>query len=205
MHQKSWNTSPKQSKKKVLKKSLKHFEDVLKYLREMNISFEVNPYLVRGLDYYTHTTFEFKGESDNLGATKDTILAGGRYNDLVETMGGPKVPAIGWACGIERLKLLLPQEQEEENLISFIFVPNLQEEKILFSGLKIIDFLRKNGKKVTYEEGKVSKQIEKSNLNNSSICLILGEEEMKQESIKVKNMKNGKEEIIKIKEILLYV
>jgi histidyl-tRNA synthetase len=184
---------------------LKHFEEVLKYLKEMNISFELNPYLVRGLDYYTHTTFEFKAQSDQLGATKDTILAGGRYNDLVETMGGPKVPAIGWACGIERLKLLIPEEKEEENLISFIFVPNLQEEEILLAGLKIINLLRQHGKKVTYEEGKVSKQIEKSNLNHSSICLILGEEELKQESIKVKNMKNGKEEIIKIKEILHYV
>ena len=84
-----------------------HFDDVRAYLDAYGVSYRVSPTLVRGLDYYTRTTFEFLGEA--LGA-KDSICGGGRYDYLVEEIGGPATPGIGWAAGVERLVLQLEEE-----------------------------------------------------------------------------------------------
>lgn len=81
--------------------SQKRFEGVLEALTWLQVPYVLNPFLVRGLDYYSHTTFEFKGKSESMG-TQSTVLAGGRYDDLVRIMGGPATPSIGWACGVER-------------------------------------------------------------------------------------------------------
>ena len=173
-------------------------------MRKFEIEYELNPYLVRGLDYYTHTTFEFKVSNSNLGATKDTVLAGGRYNELVKILGGPSIPAIGWASGIERLKLLIKDEDENnqnEILISFIFV-YFQNETLLYEGLKIIQKLRNLDFIVNYlEEGTLKKQIEKSNSIQSKFSIFFGEDEFLKEEIKIKEMKTGKEENIKIKDL----
>ena len=84
-------------------------------LGPLRMKLVVDPKLVRGLDYYSHTIFEFVTlQSDKLGAAQGTVLAGGRYDGLVETMGGPPTPGVGWACGIERLCLLLPEERVPE-------------------------------------------------------------------------------------------
>ncbi len=83
--------------------STAHFMQLLSFLEDLGIAYEVDPLLVRGLDYYTHTAFEFV--SEQLGA-QNTVLAGGRYDRLVEELGGPATPGIGWAAGIERLLLL---------------------------------------------------------------------------------------------------
>jgi histidyl-tRNA synthetase len=85
-----------------------HFHAVLSGLESLGISYTVNPRLVRGLDYYTLTTFEVTSTSTHLGAQQNAVGAGGRYDGLVETLGGPKVPAVGFAVGLERVALLLP-------------------------------------------------------------------------------------------------
>src|SRR6185437_378446 len=82
------------------------FQAVQDGLSRLNIPFHINPALVRGLDYYSHTAFEFV--TDALGA-QGTVLAGGRYDGLIKDMGGPQTPGIGWAAGIERLAMLLPE------------------------------------------------------------------------------------------------
>jgi histidyl-tRNA synthetase len=105
--------------------SIERFHDVLNRLNEMSIQYTVNPLLVRGLDYYSHTTFEFvvrnveKSDievSDASGMSHGaTVLAGGRYDRLIEQLGGVSTPAIGWAAGIDRLVLLLDRNHERFN------------------------------------------------------------------------------------------
>eukprot|EP01080_Neovahlkampfia_damariscottae_P010290 gene10290-2707_t len=189
----------------ISEKNWNHFEKVLKYLRNFDIQYELNPYLVRGLDYYTHTTFEFKVEDSNLGTSKNTILAGGRYNELVKILGGNSIPAIGWASGIERLKLLIEDEDDTTLLISFIFV-SFEDENLVFQGLKIINILRENGIRVTYsEEGSLKKQLEKSNDQQSTFCFIFGEDEFSKQQIKIKNMSSGNEEFLKIENLRNFI
>ena len=87
----------------------KHYEDLKRSLNILEINFEENANLVRGLDYYCNTVFEYK--SDNLGS-QDTLLGGGRYDGLIKVLGGPDIPGIGWAAGIERIALLMEYEKK---------------------------------------------------------------------------------------------
>ena len=88
----------------------KHYEDIKRSLNILEIDFEENTNLVRGLDYYCNTVFEYK--SDNLGS-QDTLLGGGRYDGLIKVLGGPNIPGIGWAAGIERIALLMESEKKK--------------------------------------------------------------------------------------------
>jgi len=110
--------------------SLKRIEKVLKGLDILGIKYMINHSLVRGLDYYCDTIFEFKYENnDILGKQQDTILAGGRYNNLIEMLGGPKSSSIGWACGMERISLIFDGNVvNKEILISLIFIKEENEK-----------------------------------------------------------------------------
>ena len=86
------------------KDALNKYDEVKKFLEQYNITFKENFSLVRGLDYYCHTVFEFK--TDSLGS-QDTIIGGGRYDGLIETLGGQNIPGVGWAGGVERIMMLM--------------------------------------------------------------------------------------------------
>src|SRR5262249_32695394 len=106
--------------------SKEFFATICNTLKDMGIKFHINPFLVRGLDYYTHCVFEFRTTA--LGA-QDAILSGGRYDQLIETRGGPSTPGVGWAAGIERLAMLTPLTAPPLRSFAVIPVHNSVEQK----------------------------------------------------------------------------
>jgi histidyl-tRNA synthetase len=131
------------------------YEEVKDGLRRAGIEFTENPRLVRGLDYYTHTTFEFV--TDQLGA-QGTVLAGGRYDGLIEALGGPKTPAVGWAAGIERLAMLRPPKRSGPEILAI--VPESEAAEGLAQSIAFE--LRKKGIIVDYlYRGSAKKRLER--------------------------------------------
>ena len=172
--------------------SKEYFNEVLKYLDKFNIKYEINNKLVRGLDYYSDTVFEIK--SNKLGA-KSTILAGGRYDKLIEILSGKDIPAIGFAAGVERLLLLLDDkviEKEEEK----VFVVYFKETKDYL--IDLLKELRKLDIKVEYEYEvrSFNAQLKKANKVNATKVIIIGEDEMKENKITIKDFKTGNQKTI---------
>lgn len=181
-----------------------HWQEVLSLLDALGISYEINPRLVRGLDYYTRTVFEFV--SDQVG-TQGTICAGGRYDGLVEEMGGKETPAVGFAMGVERLLLELrgrgiPFPEEEPPLLFIAAFPSQKEEAMRLSQLGraagyIID---------TDICGRSMKaQLKYANRRQTRYLLVLGEEEIKSGCAKIKRMSDAHEisiQLIELKEVL---
>jgi histidyl-tRNA synthetase len=166
--------------------SKKHFEQVQQLLTDLGIKYQLNPHLVRGLDYYTHTAFEI--QSDDLGA-QATVCGGGRYDGLVKELGGVETPAVGWAIGMERLILLLQQLQEAPNLIpDFYFVS--RGEIAQNQALILAQQLRNSGFIVELDlsGSGFKKQFERASKSQAIACLILGEEEAQNQKIQLKWM-----------------
>ena len=162
--------------------SKKYFEDTKRYLEILGVKYVENPKLVRGLDYYSDTVFEIK--SDKLGA-QATVLAGGRYDRLLEILDNVKIPAIGFAAGMERAAMLMDESlivQKEEK----IYIVYFDETKEYF--IKTVEKLRKNGIKVNfdYNPKSFSAQMKKANKINAEYVLILGEEEQKENVVTLK-------------------
>ena len=158
------------------------FATVCEGLKELSIGFEVNPLLVRGLDYYNHTVFEFK--SRELGA-QDAILSGGRYDHLVSTMGGPETPGVGWAAGIERISMLIKKDMEHPLPISIIPVGEAAEK----AAISLCHELRIQGITIDMAySGNLSKRMKKANKIGAKVALILGEEELQSEQITIKDL-----------------
>jgi histidyl-tRNA synthetase len=173
------------------------FEETLKLLTKFNIKYKVNQRLVRGLDYYTSTVFEFVMPFEG---AQNTVLAGGRYDDLVEKMSGNKMPAIGFAAGIERLMLLAKLEAKKSRPISINYIS--QNEKTY--AFELTQKLRNNGFVADFVfEGNFKKQMKRSNQNNARFVIIIGEEEMKNSELVVKDFDNSKEQKIK-QELLIH-
>ncbi len=173
-----------------------HFEQVQHYLQLANIEFMVNPRIVRGLDYYSHTAFEVI--FDGLGA-QNTLAGGGRYNYLVEQMGGKPTPAIGFAGGFERLLLALEEEGVSLDVdpIPDVYAIAMGEEaqKAL---MPLIFALRNQGKKVDCDPEKSSFKAQMKAANNSQarFCLIIGEDELSSKSVILKDMESGEQQSI---------
>jgi len=165
------------------------FENILKTLDKLNIKYSFNFMLVRGLDYYTSTVFEFT--TTDLGA-QATVLAGGRYNKLVEEMGGSPTPAVGFGGGIERMMLLLNDNLlQKDDIIAVIPVSENENEYCL----NLSNNLRKNGKVVEFiYSGKFKKKMEKMNKCGAKFAIIVGENEVKSNNLKIKNLITGTEE-----------
>ena len=161
-----------------------HFTDVQNYLDSLNIPYVVNKLLVRGLDYYTRTVFEVK--SEDLGA-QSAILGGGRYDGLVEMLGGTPTPAVGWALGMERLYSLM-SEQSQEKLDYFVVSQNTPE------ALKLVQKLRNEGKSADfdYSARKFAKQLEKAS-KIAKKAVILGDDEIAGGYYTVKNLETGEQ------------
>jgi histidyl-tRNA synthetase len=165
-----------------------HFEEVQSYLRELDTTYAINPRMVRGLDYYTRTTFEII--TDRLGA-QNAVGGGGRYNGLVRDLGGPDMPAIGFAIGMERLILLLRQEQTEEVRRPRIFVATMGEPARR-SGFMLAQQLRQLGIEtdLDYEGRSLKGQMRRADKLGVQQVVILGEEELKNGVVQVRNMSN---------------
>ncbi|MDA9817635.1 histidine--tRNA ligase [Flavobacteriaceae bacterium] len=162
-----------------------NFEKILNMLTKLNIDFIVNQKLVRGLDYYTSTVFEFTTTS--IGA-QDTILAGGRYDSLIKNMGGGDIPASGFAAGIERIMLLSEIEKTKKNPTSIIFISPNEEQY----AATLAHELRNSDIHIKIYHGlSFKKQMKLASKDNSKYVLIIGENEVKNNDISVKNFQNS--------------
>ncbi len=175
----------------LCKECKKHFEKVKNYLSLLNVPFKENPHLVRGLDYYTKTVFEFK--STQLGA-QSTILAGGRYDKLIEELKGPPTPALGFAMGIDRVMLLIPdEEQKREGL--FIVTGGEEAYK---EGLKLLTLLRQKGIKtqIDHRQGSFKSQMKAADRERAKYAIIIGDRELEEGFYSLKELETGKQEKI---------
>jgi histidyl-tRNA synthetase len=165
----------------------KHFDDLLSILNAFNVPYTLNPNLVRGLDYYTKTTFEVT--SEHLGAQK-AVAAGGRYDRLVEEFGGPATPAIGFAVGMERLVTLLKEKQSIEVPSPKVFVATLGKESEL-EGFRIVETLRSQGiwAEQSYGGSSLKSQLRRADRLGAEFALIIGENELKAGKAQWKNLK----------------
>ena len=180
-----------------------HFNEVKTYLKAMNIPFTINSRLVRGLDYYTKTVFEIT--SNELGS-QDALLGGGRYDSLVETLGGKPTPGIGFAAGIERILLLINEENFKENkTVPDIYLVCLEKKGIPIS-LNITKILRLRGLNIVSDplRRSMKAQMRDANKLRARYVLILGESELKDNTIIFKNLESGKQESIKQEKIVKY-
>lgn len=170
-----------------------HFEKVQKYLKQLNLSYQIAPHLVRGLDYYSNTVFEIT--SGELGA-QNAIGAGGRYDDLTTLLGGPRLPAVGFAAGFERiLQTMLMQEvplpDPPHPLIYFIPI-GPQAKDISFQ--LVFELRRKNiAADIEWNPKKVGKALEHADHLGATYALVLGEDELKSKEIRLKKLSSGEE------------
>ena len=176
----------------------KHFEQVKSYLTAMNIEYTVNPHIVRGLDYYTRTVFEFV--SGDIGA-QSTVCGGGRYDGLVAQMGGPSVPTLGFAMGIEKLMLVLKNQGKE---LPSADKPDLYiaalGEKAQLKTAELCAALRADGFKVETDIcGRGLKaQMKYANKIGAKYSLVLGDTEIGENSASLKNMADGEAFTVKL-------
>lgn len=167
------------------------FAKVQEGLTFLNIPFILNSHLVRGLDYYSHVAFEFT--TNDLGS-QSAVLAGGRYDGLIETMGGPRIPGVGWSAGTDRLMMMIGSESLPllQNPIVII-----ADEKWEFLALSIAQTLRNAGYRVEmlYGKGGLSKRLKKADKMNADFALLLtqevGEEKIAEGQMIVKNLASG--------------
>lgn len=176
------------------------FERLKEYLGALNLDYNINPRMVRGLDYYTKTAFEIT--SAHLGS-QDAVAAGGRYDHLVEEVGGPPTPAIGYAIGMERLSLLLTEEVTKFRKPPHLFIAALGEEAF-GKAFSLAHDLRVQGIRVEYDhEGKSLKaQMRKADGLAAEYVIILGEDEIKKERVTLKDMKKHEQIEIAWKDIV---
>jgi histidyl-tRNA synthetase len=174
--------------------SKRHFEQVKQLLSDLGISYKLNPRLVRGLDYYTHTAFEI--QSDDLGA-QATVCGGGHYDGLVEELGGAKTPAVGWAIGLERLILLL-QQLSNPLLEALDFYVVSKGEAAEAQALKLAQKLRQAGFAVELDlsGSAFGKQFKRADRSGAVACLVLGDAEAEQQTVNLKWLKSKEQEAI---------
>ena len=178
-----------------------HFEKVQQYLNAMNIPYEVNPSIVRGLDYYTKTVFEFV--STEIGA-QGTVCGGGRYDGLVEEIGGNPTPALGFAMGMERLLLLMQAQGIEfppESKCD-LYIASMGENATLKAS-QIASDVRGNGMHAQFDivGRSVKAQMKYANKIGAAYTVVLGDSEIESGVAKVKNMEDGSETEMKIDDI----
>lgn len=163
-----------------------HFNRFCSYLDFFKIKYTVEPRLVRGIDYYTKTTFEFI--SARLGA-QDAILGGGRYDDMMKDFGGPDMCGIGFAVGMERLLTLIPFSGKKENFLYLAFIGEEARRK----GMVLARYLRREGIEslMEYRDRSIKTQMSRANKLGASWVLIVGEEEIRKGKYQLKNMATG--------------
>ena len=182
----------------------KHFKEVLEFLDEVELPYHLNPYLVRGLDYYTKTVFEIYEDSEE-GRSQGALVGGGRYDNLAKLLGGKDTPACGGACGIERLinlmktkkirlprpplpKVFLAQLGDLAKRKSLRFMEDFRKEKI-----QVVESLGRDSLKA---------QLSKANKFGIKYTLILGQKEALEGTIIIRDMEIGKQEIVKMEKVV---
>lgn len=171
------------------------FNTICSTLKNVGIPFQVNPFLVRGLDYYTHCVFEFRTTA--LGA-QDAILSGGRYDQLIETMGGPPTPGVGWAAGIERLAMLSPLTAQQTRPIAVIPVHNSVEQH----AFELCYRLRAQG--FTCEiafSGNLSKRMKRASGQNCIAAVVVGPDELARGEVMLKNFDSGEQTTVRLEDL----
>ena len=172
--------------------SIDHFEKVKSFLNSSGIEYSHNEKLVRGLDYYSHTTFEFI--TTRLGS-QGTVLGGGRYDGLSEMLGGPSIPAVGFAAGVDRLVMLSANLEENSTILSILPV---EEENFEYC-YNLLNIFRENDIKCEiFEGGNLSKNLKKISKKNRKLIIIVGDEEIQNKQVILKDMSTGEQ--IKIQE-----
>ena len=184
--------------------SKKHFEQVCKYLDSMGIDYEINPNVVRGLDYYTHTVFEVEANIEGFGS-QNVLCGGGRYDSLVETISGISTPGVGFALGMERLLSALDAENiklEEECSLDVYIAPLSDNEKeysmSILNGLRLsgcncdIDFLSRN----------VKGNFKQADRMGAKFVILLGEDEVKTNELTIKNNHTKEEYKVKVEDLI---
>ena len=170
-----------------------HFETVKKYLTAQNIDFTVNPQIVRGLDYYTKTVFEFV--SNSIGA-QGTVCGGGRYDGLIEELGGQKTPSLGFGLGLERLMLLMEAQGCEypEDARPDLFIAALGEKATL-KAIDIAKDMRAEGYSCLYDLNSRSlrAQMKYADKLNAKYTIVIGDSEVEEGVAKLKDMQTGEE------------
>lgn len=176
--------------------ALEHFEKVKELLSDLNIAFEVNPKLVRGLDYYNYTVFEIiAGE---LGA-QNSVAGGGRYDGLLKTLGGPDLPAIGFGCGIERvIQTMLKQMVYLKDTTSPVLCLIPLGEKAKKKCFQLLHELRSVGisTQMNFNIKKLSKAMNFANQLRAKYVVIIGDEELESNKVKLKEMESGTEILV---------
>ncbi len=179
------------------------FEDLKNNLDAMEIKYIIDPGIVRGLDYYTKTAFEFV--SDRIGA-QGTICGGGRYDHLIEQIGGPPIPGVGFGLGMERLLLLLEASEEDtipepESVDVFIAVMGERAKKF---GLKLMRDLRNQGIKTEMDSlgRNIKGQFKYSDRLNSKFTIVIGDNELDQNMVSIKNMETSEQKQMPIQDII---
>jgi len=187
--------------------SKNHFEKVQEYLKAMNIDFVVNPKIVRGLDYYTHTVFEVEASVEGFGS-QNVLGAGGRYNNLVSSIGGPGTAGVGFALGIERLITALDFENidivEPDNLDVYV-IPMSTNEKQYSIGL--LDKLRMNGFNcdMDYMDRNLKSNFKQSERLGAKFIVIVGEDETKTNVLTIKNNETKEELKMSLNEFIEFL
>jgi len=181
-----------------------HFDEVQIYLEALDVPFTLDTALVRGLDYYNRTTFEII--SSKLGA-QDALCGGGRYDKLAETLGGKQTPAVGFAAGLERILIAMDEVDTDQKI---------QADKIYLIGLgdavrptmlKILGEARKAGLIMEFDSLRrsIKSQMREANKIGASLAIIIGDKELKEKSVQIKDLKNGQQELIPIDSIISYI
>jgi histidyl-tRNA synthetase len=166
------------------------FDAVRAGLDALGIAYVLNPLLVRGLDYYTHTAFEFT--TNKLGA-QGAVIAGGRYDGLIAAMGGPDTPGIGWAAGVERLALLLDETPAAPRLLALVPIGDGVE----LAALRLAEELRRAGHAVEFGfRGKLGQRLKRAAAQHARFAILLGEDELAADEVVLRDLDRGEQETV---------
>lgn len=187
--------------------SKEHFDKVKEYLESMGIEYVICDTLVRGLDYYTHTVFEVTSEVEGFGS-QNVLGAGGRYDNLVKTVGGPDIPGVGFAIGVERLLLALEAEginiSEDNGIDVYAFAMSTDYKKYMF---ELANSLRVNGFNVDldYSGRNIKNNFKHADKLGAKFVVIIGKDEVESNILTIKNNETKEEYKVKLEDITLFL
>lgn len=185
------------------KESKEYFDKVIDYLKELNIPYEIDNKLVRGLDYYTDTVFEIV--VDDSESRSLTVLAGGRYDNLVKELGGPELSGIGFSCGLERLVILKNIESiQSDKTVDFYLIDMTSSSKFAFD---VAETIRDKGftLDMNYYDRSMKSQFKSSERKDAKYIVIIGEDELKSQSLTIKDVLNKTQNIVPFKDLDNYL
>nr|YP_010171056.1 histidine-tRNA ligase [Chondria tumulosa]QSD57197.1 histidine-tRNA ligase [Chondria tumulosa] len=183
--------------------ALNHFNEICDQLCLLNIKYKINDNLVRGLDYYNDTAFEIKTKNNN---QQNTICGGGRYDELIQQLGGPHIPSVGWAIGIERLITTIENtvEIEKKKVIIYIINLNIYKSDIIWKIVKIIEIYQLQFE-IDLSNTNLNKQLKRANQIGSKLCFIIGNDEINNQYITIKWLETSTQQKISILHLQNYL